>query len=799
MTMNESLGAEGCAQAAGMLPEESSGGAEHGDWSCSTAAGSDLGDEPQGGLEAELGDGTQRAAAVRGPRETNGACAVGAPGPGMVSEASSERAGEDESQPHVNTGPGAGEGDLGLGIYGLRAKGEAAAELENAGEQNKRRDAKNAEGGEMANGKWQIAEMGSGALRRSSYGERMTREGAAFFARRAALWEGWERLRAAGHSYKTAAPALGVGEITLWRLIREVSALEGAGQAKERAFEAKRGLCGGKPGYRPNAEELACVREIYVRLDESVARGRGLGSSRVVAYRLAAKSDDPRIGEEFRRMVLKRKRKTVPPSWERLLDVPASVLARARDKRSTMASYVSTPRNRTWVNGAGKELPLRAGTIFEADDGTFNFYAWIPWPFGGDRCSDNFGVKLGRWQMLAVVDAHSEFCCAFDVVARNFGSYRGEDSGALLGRTMAEVGRPGVWRLERGSWESNFVRRALELCQVPVRNAWHSKQKSAVERFFDRFWTPASLIAGHCGRDRGRFKQITDLALACQDARRDPREKFLSLSEAMGRVIGALEFVNGEPIESKSWGRWVPQERFESQFEGRKLEGELSIFFSREQREWTVRGCAVGGNVEGPLIRFPVYFQCHELWEFEGCKVRCYFDPYAEPVVGTIVLADEWRGCKAGHVIARGVPALERPPQIVLAAEGWARNGGGERSLAVRKAIAKAVRTECWNWMGGRKSEARDGMGAKAEIRRRGADRGSSNGRWQIADGRGENDEYRMSSDKGKNRQRERQRDAGFDPEDMAGLGRIGAGLKAGPGAGGAGGYAISAEEMNEL
>lgn len=542
---------------------------------------------------------------------------------------------------------------------------------------------------------------------------RITDAGTEFYAGRQRTWEGWQALESRGMTRRQAAEQLGISDVTLWRLIRDFTA------KGKKAFESKRDRCGRKPAYRPTSDELACVHEIYIKLDDSEVRGRGLGSSKIAAYRLAAKSDDPRIGDEFRQVVLRRKHKTVPPSWERLLDTPSSVLARARDSRSTMGAYISTPRGRTWVDESGEELPMRAGTILEADDGTFNFYAYIPWPFGGDKCSDKFGVKLGRWQLLAAVDARWEFCCSFDVVARNLGSYRGEDSGALIGRTMSEVCVPELWRMERGSWESAFVRDALDLCKVTYVNAWHSKQKSAVERFFDRFWTPASLIQGHVGRDRGRYKQVQDLALSCQDGRRDPCEQFLSLTEAMPRVIGAVQFVNSEPIESKTWGTWVPQERFEAQVlaDGHsKLDPALKIFFSREQRVWTVRGNLVGGKVAGPLISFPIYFQCPELWEFEGCKVKCYFDPYTEPVLGTLVLQDEWRSYKPGHVIARDVTALELPPQVVMATDGWGDESGREKSLAIRKAIAKAVRTECWSWQGKRKSEARDGMGNVAVV-----------------------------------------------------------------------------------
>lgn len=512
------------------------------------------------------------------------------------------------------------------------------------------------------------------------------------------------------------AAATGVSAATLCRLKQQFGHLA----LEELSVEVLQGntrVCGRKPGQLPNDAERACVQEYFSRIDESAARGRGLGSSKIAAYRLAAKSEDPRISELFKAFVLKRRSKRLPESWLRLLQTSAAVLDYGRDKRSTMSKWISTPRSRMIVNAEGEEVPLQCGTILEADDGTLNFYCYIPWPFGGDPCSEKFGVKLGRWQLLVVVDVKSEMCVTFDVVSRNAGSYRGEDSGALLGRTMLEELMPDLWRLERGSWESKFVRDALALSGVPCINAWHSKQKSAVERFFDRLWTPASVIPGHVGRDRGRYKQVTDLAGKCQAGSRDPRDHFLSLEAAMPKIIQAIQFANTEPIESRSgWGTWVPQDRWENHLANNavpRLDSAMRIFFSREQRVWTVRKACLGGSVEGPLIKFPIYFQCPELAMFEGCKLKCYFDPYADNVTGTLVLQHDWREHKANTVIATNVPALDLPPQAVLA-EDWAGEAEHAKSLAVRKAISKSVRSEYCNWAGKRTTEARDGLGNTA-------------------------------------------------------------------------------------
>lgn len=476
----------------------------------------------------------------------------------------------------------------------------------------------------------------------------------------------------------------------------------------------------GRPsGYMLAGAELAAVRETLIRLDESDVRGRGRGTAPFVACRLAAQSDDVRITPEFRAIMMERERRTLPPSIAAALQTATPVLARARDKRSTLTTYISTPRGRTWVDSDGREHVTGPGDCLSADDGTLNCYLTIPWPFGGDKCSEKFGVRLGRWQFLPVIDDRSEFCIAFDIIARQSSAYSASDVAALMGRAMTEIVKPEWWLLERGSWDSAHVRRCLELADARVKNAWESKQKSAVERFFDRAWTPMAMIPGHVGRDRGRYKETTDLALACMDGRRDPRDYFLDLAEGTRRIAKHVDFVNGETIESRSgWGRWVPRERFESAMTEiarapRRLPAPLSIFFAREQRVRRVRGAAIGFMVESPLIRFPVCFQHEALWEFEGCEVKVFFDPYSDPCLGTITLQDSsWKGLKRGHIIASDVPALELdqlPPQAVFA-EDWQDKDGG-RSLAVRKAISKAVRTETWNYLGTRTTTARDGMG----------------------------------------------------------------------------------------
>jgi hypothetical protein len=51
-----------------------------------------------------------------------------------------------------------------------------------------------------------------------------------------------------------------------------------------------------------------------------------------------------------------------------------------------------------------EERRLLAGERASVDDATRNVACYIPWPWGGCRCSDKYGVRLGRWQTLLVHD-----------------------------------------------------------------------------------------------------------------------------------------------------------------------------------------------------------------------------------------------------------------------------------------------------------------------------------------------------------------------------------------------------------
>jgi hypothetical protein len=89
----------------------------------------------------------------------------------------------------------------------------------------------------------------------------------------------------------------------------------------------------------------------------------------------------------------------------------------------------------------------------------------------------------------------------------------------------------------------------------------------------------------------------------------------------------------------------------------------------------------VGGIIAGAGIRFPIYFQHEPLREFAGHKIQVCFDTRAEHITGTLVLPVAWRSYRAGHIIARDVPALESPEPFLRDA---------------RRTLARALRSGRW-------------------------------------------------------------------------------------------------------
>jgi diguanylate cyclase (GGDEF)-like protein len=94
-----------------------------------------------------------------------------------------------------------------------------------------------------------------------------------------------------------------------------------------------------------------------------------------------------------------------------------------------------------------------------------NFCVVVPWPWGGDKCSDKFGVRVGRFQFLPAIEDASDKCVGLSYVIRARDSYRAEDVVARLGGEEFVLLMPDT-SLEEAHRRAEALRR--DIAETPV-------------------------------------------------------------------------------------------------------------------------------------------------------------------------------------------------------------------------------------------------------------------------------------------------------------------------------------------
>jgi len=345
---------------------------------------------------------------------------------------------------------------------------------------------------------------------------------------------------------------------------------------------------------------------------------------------------------------------------------------------------------------------LRAGERQSWDDGTINMVCWVPWSIGGCKCSDRWGVKVGRFQTLLGIDDAWDYIPGFSFVMRAQGSYRAFDVAGAMGRAWMDDILPESANLERGVWESNRAEQFYKFTGVQVNHVYSPNHK-LVEPLWGRLWTEMSLYGGQVGRYRGEMERENALLMKCQAGTQDPRQCFPSLLDALNAIERGLLIQNSEPKESRKYGKWIPQERYAEQLAERPrkaLDREMSWLLAPEVHRWKVkRNGVVGGQVRCPLgPSIPYYFACDHLWDFIGARVDVHFDPYLSPIRATITLAEPHRGRPAGTIVSTKAECIVDVPMLQRLGDAWSHeeNDGVplEKALRYRQAYFQAVRTE---------------------------------------------------------------------------------------------------------
>ena len=367
----------------------------------------------------------------------------------------------------------------------------------------------------------------------------------------------------------------------------------------------------------------------------------------------------------------------VPRSIHRELVAGRAVTKQHRNPTDAALDYLSSDGSLMWLTDpqTGRRRPVQVGDILEADDATVNFPVCIPWEMGGDPCSEEFGVRVARFQWLVAIDRRSRFVPGYRYTARPKSSYRAVDINGLFHRIFQQHG---VWKrlcLERATWESDKVNAMMRALRIERITAYSPHQKPFIEGLFNLIWTKLSDMPGQVGRYRGEEEATNSILTSCQKGATDPRKHFPMLGDACAAFDRALAERNSQVVQSKHWGRWVPEERWlASQAEARAhgrlrtLPSEAAWVFAPEMREWTVRSSGAKGTVqlaEGWSVEY--CYQAPWLTEFNGCRVRVHFDPFDPKGEATIVLAQRHNQHNENSVLGTAVQTNVTASEACLA------------------------------------------------------------------------------------------------------------------------------------
>ena len=442
----------------------------------------------------------------------------------------------------------------------------------------------------------------------------------------------------------------------------------------------------------PTAEDLAKLRAVYLQTNA----GRDKGSKYMAARVLARRGE---LSPDVARAILRQGTKSLPKSLRDQMHVPLDVIRHQRAPKNARLGGIYVPgRLRMTRDEDGLIRRLRPGERQSWDDATINFGVVVPWPWGGDRCSDKFGVRLVRAQLLVCIDDATDYCPGFSYVVRAEQSYRAEDTVAAQFRLWRDVYAPERVMLEGGSWQSERALAWMQAAGVIIDDATGRPHLKLVENWLNRLWTLLSLLPGNVGRYRGEMERETKLYLRCRAGRDDPRPHFPALGPALAAIDAAITELDTTPVESPKYGRWVPAERHAEGLADRprpKLDPALAIYAAPVVERRQVRRNMVRITCDGPFGRFPYHFADPALVEVEGADVMVYFDPWDSPLRATIAMARDWHGRKAGQIICEAL-CLDDAPAVMAALDGLRVDVLDQEARAVemRRRIAQAIRRE---------------------------------------------------------------------------------------------------------
>ena len=437
----------------------------------------------------------------------------------------------------------------------------------------------------------------------------------------------------------------------------------------------------GRPSsVRVSAEDAAALRAAYLRSN----RGRDAGSMSMAARNLAFRG---KLAPELCEAILKPRasKHTLPRDVIRALRAPVAESARYRDSKAGANDGIFTPGWLRMADDGGRRLLPGERQVW--DDASVNVGVVVPWTRGGDKCSDRYGVRVARFQLLLGIDCATDFVAGYGYVMRANDAYNGGDAVRCMHGAWQLAGRmPREVVMEGGAWQSRRMLDFLDAAGVRMISAKGRPNQKLVEGFFNRLWTALSLELpshGQVGRFRGEMAAENQAWIACREGRRDPRGLFPMLDEFLAALDRAIEFCNADRIESRTYGAWRPVEAqagWEAQAQPIPA-GLWRCALPVDETRRVRRGGVLQVRAESPFgFAHDYVFASESLYRFDGADVRCRFDPYNIQAGAVLTLPRAWHEHPAGFCVAESAPCISPAPDMA-AVQGWLDNRDSARGI----------------------------------------------------------------------------------------------------------------------
>ncbi|WP_043586330.1 hypothetical protein [Geminisphaera colitermitum] len=424
-----------------------------------------------------------------------------------------------------------------------------------------------------------------------------------------------------------------------------------------------------------------------------------------------------------------------PPSIVRAVRFTEEEWAEFHGRKHAQGTALVTRRGMFGTREDGASIEVFSGDIVEADDVSIDTPYFVTQPDGT--------VRTGR-QVLCYRDLRSGkwlYACA---VARDRDSYRAEDI-LRASRWLVEAhGLPGMFRFERGNWESDAVIghkveagiRWGGLAQlVPIQTMFSSNGKANIEGGFRMLHKLLGLSGIRIGKTRSEYEQATADMLAVNSGKRDPRDcGFIPWEKLLAEFDAAFTRLNGRVrFDQHSAEKIAPDDQWWRDMQARKgkrlpaCPPELFYHFAPIKRQVSIGAVRAGHvqiSVEGHAK--PFLFRCAG----EGIpylerlhKVWVSFDPL-DAAAGAEIFNDDASprnrdGWRPRQFLFRA-PLAEDRAQYDHRPAGTRGSDESAAARKIRKAQIRAVGTSIGMFgTGSRRVEiAGDGEGNAARIER---------------------------------------------------------------------------------